>query len=68
MNSPSQKGHELNHQVGVFFSNASEGERKSPGDAEIEKLSSSDAYWAWREEAMASFCIFFLEEDILVKL
>lgn len=26
------------------------GERKSPGDAELERLSSSDDYWAWREE------------------
>ena len=31
------------------------GDRKSPGDAEIEKLSSSDAYWAWREEVTFGF-------------
>ena len=36
-----------------------EGERKSPGDAEIERLSSSDDYWAWRDEALGLFAIVF---------
>ena len=45
------KGSRLESPGWCFFSKAIEGERKSPGDAEIEKLSSSDAYWAWREEA-----------------
>ena len=50
--------------VDFFFSSAvMEGERKSPGDAEIERLSSSDDYWAWRDEALGLLQLFWEEEE-----